>query len=363
LDPAVFEQIVCTVTLSPPTDPKTGSRVVSVGRSGGGREVLVGKLKRVFDRERPHIVHSRNWGAIEAIVAARMAGVRTVIHSEHGLESSTYRHQPWRRKVMRRVCFTWADRVFAVSHALRDYYVRQLRVREDRIGVVPNGVDTERFRLQMDVRHSARQKLGVVPDTIVVGTVGRLDPIKDHRTLFLAMDLLLAFGVPVQLVVVGDGPERKALEIDIRARNLLAGRTVFVGETSDIVSQLNSFDIFVLPSMAEGMSNALLEAMSVGVASVATRVGGNLELVEEGSSGLLFEAGDAKALAIHLKSLATNPEYRQDLGGNARRRIEDCFSLHRMLSNYTHLYEEAMGNRHGNRTPLNYMPAARTQHE
>ena len=164
-------------------------------------------------------------------------------------------------------------------------------------------------------------------------------------------------------MIVGDGAERKALEADVRARTLLAGRTVFIGETSDTVSQLNSFDVFVLPSLAEGMSNALLEAMSVGVACVATRVGGNSELVEEVLSRLLFEAGDAKALADHLQSLALNPQRRKELGGNARKRVEDGFSLRRMLSNYRNLYEDAIGSRRTEPVLLNYVPSARTWHE
>ncbi len=345
LDPAAFEQIVCTVLPSPRTEEKTGARVISLGCTGSGRDVLVRRLKSAFDRERPHLVHSRNWGAIEAVPAARLAGVPAVVHSEHGLESPTYRHQPWRRNLLRRFCYTWADRVFAVSDSLRAYYAQQLRIAESQIGVIPNGVDTERFRPQDDMRRAARQKLGVGPDTLVVGAVARLDPIKDHQTLFRAVALLLAQSVPVQLVVVGDGPERNALQAYVQAQKSLSRQTVFTGETRDIVSYMNSFDVFVLPSLAEGMSNALLEAMSIGIASVATRVGGNPEIVEDGSSGLLFEACDAETLAAHLKALGSDPEWRRDLGMNARRRVENCFSLHHMLSNYTRLYEEAAGNR------------------
>jgi sugar transferase (PEP-CTERM/EpsH1 system associated) len=339
LDPSAFEQTVCTVAPSPEVDAKSGSRVISLGRSNGERKLLVGKMKAVFERERPHVVHSRNWGAIEAVVAARMAGVGTVVHSEHGLELPTYRRQPWRRNVIRRLCFTWADRVFAVSGTLRTYYAQQLWMAESRMGVIANGVDTEKFRRQEEIRRITRRKLGADADTLVIGTVGRLDPVKDHRTVFQAVDSFLTMALPVQLVIVGEGPERRALEAEIQARTSLARRTSFVGETSNIVSQLNSFDIFVLPSLAEGMSNALLEAMSVGVACVATRVGGNSELVEEGSSGLLFEAGDWKMLAAHLKTLALDPELRRDLGRRARRRVENCFSLDRMLSQYAHMYE------------------------
>ena len=345
LDPAAFEQIVCTVVSSPETEGKAGVRVISLGRSDSGKNMLVRSLKRVFDRERPHIVHSRNWGGIEAVPAARLAGVDAVVHSEHGLESSTYRRQPWRRNLLRRFCFTWADRVFAVSDSLRAYYAEQLRIAETQIAVIPNGVDTERFRPRGDVRRIARQELGVAPDTLVVGTVGRLDPIKDHRTLFQAVALLLAQNLPIQLVIVGDGVERKALEAYVQARGLLSRQTMFIGESSDVVSQMNCFDVFVLPSLAEGMSNALLEAMSVGVAPIATRVGGNPEIVEDGSSGLLFEAGDTKTLAAQLKALGSNPQWRRHLGSTARIRVEKCFSLQHMLGNYTRLYEEAVGRR------------------
>jgi sugar transferase (PEP-CTERM/EpsH1 system associated) len=356
LDSSVFEQIVCTVAPSPEIDPKTGARVISLNQSSSEKKkTLVVQLKRVFDQERPDIVHSRNWGAIEAVPAARMARVSAVVHSEHGLEFSTYRHQPWRRKLLRRFCFSLADRVFTVSHGLSAYYAKQLRVAEARIGVIPNGVDTERFRFQKQIRNVARQKLGADARTLVVGTVGRLDPIKDHRTLFEAVDLLLTEGIPVRLVIVGDGPERKALEADAQARGLLFQRTTFVGEISEVVSELNGFDVFVLSSLAEGMPNALLEAMSVGLACVATRAGGNPELIQDESSGLLFEASDAKALAAHLRALAMNPQRRQDLGDNARKRVENNFSLHRMLSNYTHLYAETL-KKGAESTVVDYLP-------
>jgi sugar transferase (PEP-CTERM/EpsH1 system associated) len=339
LDAAIFEQIVCTVVPPLASSAKAAIRVVSVGRPDVGRQLLVGRLRRLFRAERPHIVHSRNWGAIEAVIGARLASVPAVVHSEHGLESSTYRRQPWRRNLIRRGCYLCATKVFAVSQELRTYYARNLRINESRLDVIPNGVDTERFRRNHQMRFEIRQKLGVSLDTLVIGTVGRLDPIKDHRSLFQAADLLLAEGVPINLVIVGDGPERKALEADIKSREALAKRTHFIGNTSEIVSQLSGFDLFVLPSLAEGMSNALLEAMSAGLACVATRVGGNPELIEDRVSGLLFEAGNAKELAGHLHALALNVQRRRELGEQARIRMESSFSLNKMLNNYAQMYE------------------------
>jgi sugar transferase (PEP-CTERM/EpsH1 system associated) len=364
LDSSVFEQIVCTAAPSPEIEPKTGARVISLTQPGRAKKrLLIPRLKRVFDRERPEIVHSRNWGAIEAVPAARLAGVGAVIHSEHGLELSTYRHQPWRRNLLRRFCFSRADRVFAVSQGLRDYYAKQLRIAKTRIGIIPNGVDTEKYSPCTSLDSDSRQKLVRDPNTLVIGTVGRLDPIKDHRTLFHAAELLLAQGIPVQLVIVGTGPERKVLEADVRARDLLAHRITFVGETSEIVSQLNRFDVFVLPSLAEGMSNALLEAMSVGLACIASRVGGNPELIEHGTSGFLFEAGDAKTLAGYVKTLAMDAVLRHRLGVNARKRIETNFSLRRMLDNYTTLYRESAARAHVAPYELTHQRLGRTLSE
>jgi sugar transferase (PEP-CTERM/EpsH1 system associated) len=360
LDAAIFEQIVCTVVPPIASGAKAGSRVVSVGRSEAGLQLLAGRFRRLFKVERPHIVHSRNWGAIEAVVGARLAAVPAVVHSEHGLESSTYRRQPWRRNLIRRGCYAFADKVFAVSQELRTYYARNLRMKESRLGVIPNGVDTERFRRNNDTRVAIRQKLGITPDTLVIGTVGRLDPIKDHRCLFAAAEILVAAEVPVQLVVVGDGPERKGLEADIR-RGALSRRTHFIGNTPDVVSQLNGFDIFVLPSLAEGMSNALLEAMSVGLACVATRVGGNTELIEDGVSGLLFEAGNAKALAGHLHALASNAERCREFGEHARKRVEGSFSLNKMLTNYSQMYEGLAAGAMRKKVVLNYAVARPTR--
>lgn len=340
LDPERFEQIVCTVAPSTEVEPGTGTRVISLNRPKLTRMFLVRRLQRVFRREQPHIVHSRNWGAMEAVLAGRLAGTGAVIHSEHGFESQNIRTQPWRYKAFRRLCFGLADGVFAVSQNLRDHYGKQLWMAQDRIRVIPNGVDTDRFRPDSSARRTMRRQLGLAPETLLVGTVGRLSAIKDHRTLFHAAELALGNGIEMHLVIAGDGPLRESLKEEIQQREKLARRSIFLGESADIPSLLNGLDIFVLPSLAEGMSNALLEAMSVGIAPVVTRVGGNPELVDGRSCGLLFEAGNAAMLAAHLRSLATDPQLRNDLGQNARRRARSSFSLSNMLGNYARLYEE-----------------------
>lgn len=343
LDPEVFEQIVCTITNTAAGAGDTHARVVTLGRGTTRTGFLVPDLVRMFRQEKPDIIHSRNWGTIEAIPAAKIAGVPVAIHSEHGRDLQTMGRQPWRRRIFRRACFGWANYVFAVSTELRSYYASELHINANRMGVLTNGVDTKRFRPNPALRQAMRAQLGVTPETIVMGTVSRLDPIKDHRTLLRALEVLLGHTPDLLLVIIGDGSERAGLQRDVDASPLLQRHVRFVGESDDVPAWLNSFDIFVLPSLSEGLSNTLLEAMAVGVAPVATSVGGNPEVVENERSGLLFPAGDHVALAARLQQLAGDPGRRQSLAFGARRRIESCFSLERMLANYAQMYGELVG--------------------
>jgi len=340
LDQSIFEQLVCAVVAGPTTDPITGARIVRLGLEPDQSGFLLPSLFRVFRREQPDVVHSRNWATIEAVPAARLARVPALVHSEHGLDVTTIRTQPWRRRAFRRMCLEWADCTFAVCNGLRSYYARQLVVSPERLHVIRNGVDTDRFRPDGMVRAVLRQRLQVSPSTMVVGTVSRLDPIKDHRTLFGAVERLVSRGLDLCLVIVGDGPERGRLQSDVQARPMLRGKTVFVGEVNNVPEWLNSFDVFVLPSLSEGLSNTLLEAMATELATIATRVGGNCEVIEHQHSGLLFEAGDVDGLADILKNLAADCVRRALLAKNGRERIQSEFSLQRMLLDYTGLYRQ-----------------------
>jgi sugar transferase (PEP-CTERM/EpsH1 system associated) len=340
LDSEAFEQIVCAIKGGFEWTNMEAGRLVSLNGKRGKSSFLVPHLVRVFERERPHVVHSRNWAAIEAIPAARLARVPAAIHSEHGRDLQDLGQSPWRRRSLRRLCYRWADRVFTVSQALKDYYVSDLGIPATRLEVIPNGVDAQRFRPDAAARKEMRGRLGIADRTVVVGTLGRLDPIKDHPTLFRAAEKCIAEGLDIRVLVVGDGSARPVLERELNAIPTLLGRTAFTGEVINVADWLNAFDIYVLPSLAEGMSNTLLEAMAAGVPVVATRVGGNCEVIENGRSGLLFETQDVEALVIHLKGLVENGEWRQRLGIGGRERVEQYFSIQFMLNRYSNMYRD-----------------------
>jgi len=294
------------------------------------------RLARIMRLYRPHIVHTRNWGAIEAVVAAKLAGVPAIIHSEHGYEIDMFAGLPMRRRLFRRAAYAMTDAIFAVTRELRDFHARQAWIRSEHMGVMYNGVDTQRFAPCKETRFAIRKELGLPAESFVVGTVGRLVPIKDHHTLLKAAAMLSGSGIDVRVLLVGSGPERERLQS--RTTDSLEGRVCFAGDSSRVPEMLNAMDVFVLPSLGEGMSNTLLEAMATGLPVLATNVGGNPEIIEDNVSGCLFTPGDAAWLGDRLKLLARDPAVIHQLGTAARNRAMESFSLSRMLENYRSFY-------------------------
>jgi sugar transferase (PEP-CTERM/EpsH1 system associated) len=334
-----FEQRICTTRgydVAFVREFFSEERMFVAGSSELKLQFPLFRLARIMRQYRPHIVHTRNWGAIEAVAAAKLAGVPVVIHSEHGYEVDMFAGLPMRRRLFRRTAYAMADAVFALTRELRDFHARQAWIAPERIGVIYNGVDTQRFAPNSDKRIAIRRELGLPEGSFVVGSVGRLVPIKDHQTLLNAAALLSRSGIDVRVLLVGSGPEREKLQS--RATGPLEGRVCFAGDSSRVPEMLNAMDVFVLPSLGEGMSNTLLEAMACGLPVLATNVGGNPEIVENNMNGRLFTPGDADWLAAQLKLLTQDPALVHQLGTAARNRAIESFGLSRMLETYRSFY-------------------------
>jgi sugar transferase (PEP-CTERM/EpsH1 system associated) len=306
--------------------------------SGEGLQFPLFRLKKIFQRYRPHIVHTRNWGALEAVPAARLAGVPVVIHSEHGYEIDNIARLPMRRRLFRKMAYGMANVIFTVTRELRDYHAMQSWTPPDKIRVLYNGVDTNRFAPNLQSRTRVRKELGIAESTWVIGSVGRLVPVKDYVTLLRAADQLIARGGDVLVLLVGSGPELDSLKQQVSESIGLRGRVHFLGACDQVPDTLNAMDVFVLPSLGEGMSNTILEGMASGLPIVATNVGGNPEVVVDRHSGFLFKPGDATGLAQALDSLSKNPEISLKLGIAARERAVTKFSIKSMMEQYRDLY-------------------------
>lgn len=345
-DPERFEHIVCTVREEGALAdelPRDRVRLLCLNHTRPGYRFLVGDIARCIRQVKPDIVHSRNWSTIEAVMAGRLTRCG-VVHSEHGFESADTTESRG-RLLFRRTAYELAHRVFSVSSQLREIHSSRTGFPLTKIDVIHNGVDTQWFRQQHAVRARVRRELGLDEAVLAIGAVGRLEPVKDHMTLLRAATRL-PDSPRWQILLAGDGKERGALERFLRDHAALAGRVRFLGSVSDVASFLNALDIYVLPSLSEGISNSLLEAMASGLPVVATAAGGNPEVVVDGTCGLLFPVGGEGDLASHLVRLLGDSRFRVQLGREAVSHIDRSFSLEAMMAKYEELYAGLGSRRH-----------------
>jgi sugar transferase (PEP-CTERM/EpsH1 system associated) len=329
-------------------------------RKGGGHGVkLAPRLYRLFRELRPAIVHTRNLAALEASLPAGLARVPVRLHGEHGWDVTDLAGTSRKNRLIRLLYRPFVTHYVALSTDLQRYLARQVGIAPARITQIYNGVDTVRF-----APSRAKAHVGGCPfdpaACWVVGTVGRMQAVKDQVTLALAFAHACRIdpqaAVRMRLIIVGDGPQRA--EVDQALRDVgVAHLAWLAGARDDVDRILRAMDCFVLPSLAEGISNTVLEAMATGLPVIATRVGGNPELVDDGSTGALVPAGDAEALAQKLLALFRDPDEASRLGAAARRTVERRFSLERMVDDYAGLYDDLL---HRFDAAAEHLPAAKS---
>ncbi len=320
--------------------------VVALHRSRIGFRKLQAEIFRLCRRLRPAIIHSRGMSGLDALLPARLAGVRYCVHGEHGWDVDNLHGRKWKPALLRRLHAPLVTHYIAVSRDLEGFMIRRVGVSPRRITQIYNGVDTDRFS---PAGSNARELLPAqmrADDSIVVGTVGRIQAVKDQATLLAAVARLNAdrpeLGRRMRVMIVGDGPLLPALRH--RAAELeIAAQTWFAGSMSNVPDALRAMDVFVLPSLNEGISNTILEAMATGLPILATRVGGNVELLEDGVTGRFFAPRDVDALARLLQDFAANPALRDAHGRAARRIAVERFSLDAMIANYKAVYDGLCG--------------------
>lgn len=321
---------------------RPGVAVYELHKKPGHDLGLYWRLWRLLRRLRPAIVHTRNIGTLECQVIAWLAGVGARVHGEHGRDLNDIDGSNARYARLRRALRPLVTRYIAVSRDLAQWLRTTVDVSPHKLAQIYNGVDMRRF---VSVGQRARSlPEGFAPaDAIVLGTVGRLSGEKDQRTLLQAFILARQQlpEVPLRLVLVGDGPLKAQLEQHAQEAGV-ASEVWFAGARADIPDLLRSLDIFVLPSLGEGISNTILEAMACGLPVIATNVGGNPELVRENETGALVPAADPKSMAQAIIRYASAPELRVTQGQAARARIEREFSMRNMVDQYMGVYDAAL---------------------
>ncbi len=303
------------------------------------------RLWRELRRRRPSILHTRNLPTLECVVTGRFAGVRARVHGEHGRDVYDLHGKNRRYNALRRAIRRLVTHYITVSDDLAKWLAADIQVPEDRISQIYNGVDSERFHPRSGPRPRVLPEGFATDDTIVFGTVGRMQAVK-HQTLLARAFVALCKGAPdlgarARLILVGDGPLRSECEKIVRDAGL-AARVWLPGERNDVAECLRALDVFVLPSLGEGISNTILEAMSSGLPLVATAVGGNPELVLDGVSGQLVPSDEVDPMTAAMARYLQEPGLVAAHGMSGRRVVEQRFSMDAMVNAYLRVYDSVL---------------------
>ena len=311
----------------------SGGKVVELGRRSGIDWALVRSLRRVIREEHIDVVHGHQYTPwFYACLASMGTGVR-IVFTEHGrFYPDRYR---WKAAWLNPILAFRSQAIVAISKATRRALSTYEFIPRSRIQVIYNGI--EPLMPRPGQREQGRGDLGIPENAFVLGTVARLDPVKNQGMLMTAAARLMHRCPDVWLVLVGDGPERVRLEQ--RADQLgIADRTVFTGFQPNPGDFMQLMDVFLLTSWTEGTSMTLLEAMSLGVPCVATAVGGNPEIVLHGETGHLVPCDDVEALHQTLWSLRQSPGQLKVLGQQGAARFRAEFTVDAMVARYVRLY-------------------------
>ena len=353
LDPARYAVTLGCLQMRGPLLAKLEGSTVSVmewnARGGvnsprGLYQIL--RLARFLRLEGFDVVHAHDlWSNLLAIPAARLAGTPVSISSRRDLAHLAW-YTPQRRKFLRYLQ-SLSSAVLVNSGQIRDQLIHEDGFRPESIRVVHNGIDVNHFRRLVGQRGQLFP--GLEDRTLIVCTGNMHTDVKGHRTLIEAARSMCAKFPQIKFVLIGGGEKRSEFQSKVSELGL-DPNFLFLGSRQNVSEILACCDIAVLPSQAEGFSNALLEYMAIGLPTVATDVGGNPEVIENGITGLLVRPSDPTALAAAISSLLENPHFAAQLGAAGRERVRRHFDFAQLTSNVDALYTELLKAHHPKRT-------------
>ncbi len=291
------------------------------------------KLWKLLRRLKPAVLHSYNLAAVEYACTAALAGVPVRVHAEHGRDAGDPHGLNRKHNLLRRGVTPFIDRYIPVSDDLQRWLRQVVGVPDAKTLMIANGVDTERFH---------PSGLASQRDEFVIGTVGRIQDVKNQSGLIdafiLLREMLPGHRDRLRLSIVGDGPLLGMITEKVRAAGL-QDVVWLPGSRTDIAELMSGFDVFALPSIAEGTPVTILEAMACGLPVVASRVGGIPEVVEQQATGLLVPPSNASALAEALAVYVQDPQLAARHGAAGRVRVERSNSIAAMVAGYAGLYD------------------------
>ncbi|HKZ57693.1 MAG TPA: glycosyltransferase [Thermodesulfovibrionales bacterium] len=295
---------------------------------------IVLELYRLMKKKQIHVVRTHRYRSnLYGRLAAFLAGVPVIIASVHDNYRTDKRPK---RRIMNRILSKITDKIVAVSEDVKEDIIRYDSINPSKIDVIPNGIDVERFNPEKNTT-DIRKEFSLEDDDIVIGFIGRIVPAKGLKYLLNALPYLKKEFKSIKLLIVGEGSLVEELKERAKKNNIF-DNILFTGRRRDIPEILASINIFVMPSIAEGLPNALLEAMAMGKPIVTTEVGGIPEIVKNGFNGLLVPPRDTLSLSKAIKELISNDRLAAKLGQAARDLVHDNLSIKAIAQKWQSLY-------------------------
>jgi len=356
LPPEAFRHVI--IALTDITDfrqriARHDVQFIALEKAPGHTFWIYPRLYRLFRELQPAIVHSRNLAALEVVVPAWLSGVPVRIHGEHGRDVGDLDGSSRKYRWVRRFYRPFVTKYIALSRDLEDYLVSAVGVPPGKIEQIYNGVDIMRFYPAASRQAPAGCPF-VDPGLWLVGSVGRMQVVKNQTDLVRAFVRTLrahpALVERLRLVIVGEGPLRTEAQA-LLAQAGVAEYAWLPGARDDVPEIMRGLDCFVLPSLAEGISNTILEAMASGLPVVATDVGGNRELIDRGRTGEIVPAGDIEAMAERIAAYAADPPAARAAGLAGRALVERQFSMPTMCARYLAVYDDQLRAQSGRHRP------------
>ena len=344
--PARFEPMVCCIHEAGPMGEeigKTGTPVAVLGLNPGIRRPQdVGGIRRYLRETQPQIVHTF---LLTASLYGRLAAILERVPIVIGTEVNMYADKKPHHAIAERLLMRGTDRVIASAEAVREFYIRQVHADPAKVDVIYNAVDFSQAQPAQpgqsgSSRAAMRAALGVPAEALVFGVIARLTEQKGHRFLFDALASTPALA-NVHLLVIGGGERRDALGAQVETHGL-SSRVHFLGPRRDLGDLLGAMDVFVMPSLWEGLPLSLVLAMGASLPVVATAVAGIPEVVDDGRTGLLVPPGDTAALGAALGRVAADATLRDRLGRDGQASVLPRFGVDRYVASVTDLYDRLL---------------------
>jgi len=292
---------------------------------------------QLIKQNRIDLIHSHTWGTdFYGYWASKILGIPMIstIHNRY------YIFEKWSRRFSYKVFISQIKKIVAVSKDIQNLLREELKIPPQKVKLIYNGIDTHKFENKKDLK-SLRKELNLSEEELILGNVGNLREVKDHHTLILSFHKVITLFPQAKLLIVGEG-ELKSSLVKLCAELGLENRVLFLGHREDVNLLLGLMDLFILSSHSEGCSISLLEAMASGKPVIATRVGGNPELILDGKTGFLVPPAEPEKLAEKTIFLLKNEDLRVKMGDEGRRRVKVKFSLETMVKNYEELYSKVL---------------------